>query len=482
MSRFFADLHLHSAYARATSPNLNFDTLAQWAKFKGINLLASADFTHPVWWQETKRKLKESKKPGFFEYAGINFVLGTEISCIYSQGGRLRRTHCLVYFPEKEDVEKFNQQIGRIGNLRADGRPILGISAKQLLEIALNVNEKAIFIPAHVWTPWFSLYGSNSGFDSIEEAFSDLSKYIYAVETGLSSDPAMNWRIKELDSRSIVSFSDAHSCPKMGREATVFDTDFSYDGLSSALKSAGEEQVLSAEDFQTRPPTKSATSRSSTGSGEDAKNPTEAGLAQTGENAADIQKPAPKISFTIEFFPEEGKYHYTGHRNCNVRHSPSETARQGIICPNCKKKLTIGVMHRVEELAEKQRKEAFKSDSRPPFIRLVPLLEIIAESLEKQIYSSKVQDEFNNLIKKVGSEIDILLNAKLADIDKATTVFRIVEGIKKVREGNIIVEPGYDGVYGVVKIWNDKKLNESGKNQKKESEEKQAEGQVGLFD
>src|SRR3989344_4327404 len=247
MSKFVADLHLHSAYSTATSRNLNFDTLAEWAKLKGIHLLSSADFTHPVWFNETKEKLKESKYPGFYHYNDTHFILGSEISSIYTQGGRVRRTHCLLYFPEMGDVDKFNALLGKRANLRADGRPIVGLSAKQLLELALSVNEKVIFITAHAWTPWFSLYGSNSGFDSIDECFGDLSKYIYAIETGLSSDPAMNWRIKELDNRSIVSFSDAHSAPKMGREATVFDTDFSYEGLLRALKSAqGSDQQFSS--------------------------------------------------------------------------------------------------------------------------------------------------------------------------------------------------------------------------------------------
>src|SRR3989337_1893657 len=236
MSKFVADLHTHSSYARATSPRLNFDTLSTWAKLKGVQLLSSADFTHPVWWQEIKRNLKESEYDGFYQHNGINFVLGTEISCIYTQGGRQRRIHCLLFFPEKNDVEKFNNKLEQRANLSADGRPIVGLSARQLLELALGINEKTILIPAHVWTPWFSLYGSNSGFDSIEECFGSLSKYIYAVETGLSSDPAMNWRIKELDSRSTVSFSDLHSAPQMGKEVTVFDMEeISFGAVREAI-------------------------------------------------------------------------------------------------------------------------------------------------------------------------------------------------------------------------------------------------------
>ena len=451
MSKFVADLHLHSSYSRATSRSLNFDTLSEWAKMKGIQLLASADFTHPVWWRETREKLKESDKEGFYIYNGvprsassaereailaagaereaIYFVLGTEISCIYSQGGSLRRIHCLVFFPRIEDVERFNQDLGRTGNLAADGRPILGISAKELLAKALQVNEKAIFIPAHAWTPWFSLYGSNSGFDSIEECFGDLSKYIYAIETGLSSDPAMNWRIAELDNRSIVSFSDAHSAPKMGRELTVFDTDFSYDGLLKALKSANSLQTT---DYSQK------------------------------RNTAVVSDPAvvsrPKavskasIALTIEFFPEEGKYHFTGHRNCGVKQSPNETAKEGIICPRCKKKLTIGVMHRVEQLADKDRPEGFKQRNRPPFRNLVPLLEILAESLGSPVGSERVIQEYKRLIGLFGSEMAILLKTPIAEFEKHAPP-RVAEGIKKMREGDIIIEPGFDGVYGKVKIW-----------------------------
>jgi len=428
MAKFVSDLHLHSSYSRATSRELNFDTLAAWAKLKGIQLLASADFTHPAWWRETREKLKESKNAGFYKYGDVNFILGTEISCIYSQGGRSRRIHCLLYFPQVEDVDKFNERLGRLGNLRSDGRPIIGISAKQLLELALEVSEKAVFIPAHAWTPWFSLYGSNSGFDSLTECFGDLSKYIYAIETGLSSDPAMNWRIKELDDRSIVSFSDAHSAPKMGRELTVFDSDFNYNALLKALKKQ-------------------------------------------------------KIALTVEFFPEEGKYHFTGHRSCGVRHSPAETAKLGIICPQCKKKLTIGVMHRVEELAEKSRKEGYNPKNRPPFKRLVPLLEILAESFGSPVNSSKVVEEYERLTNNFGSEMNVLLKTQLPDLEKVASIPRIGEGIRRVRSGDIVVEPGFDGVYGKVKIW---PTAAKGENQVRKppdnSSQKQAEGQVGLFD
>ena len=424
MAKFVADLHLHSAYSRATSPSLNFDTLSQWAKLKGINLLSSADFTHPIWWQAIKKNLKESDSDGFYEYNDIKFVLGSEISCIYTQGGKQRRIHCLLFFPNKSDVERFNNRLGQRANLSADGRPIIGMSAKQLLELALSINEEAIFIPAHIWTPWFSLYGSNSGFDSIEECFGDLSKYINAIETGLSSDPEMNWRIKDLDNRSIVSFSDLHSAPKMAREVTVFDTDFEYSGLLRALKNQ-------------------------------------------------------RISFTVEFFPEEGKYHYTGHRNCHVRHSPVDSAKLGIICPTCKKKLTVGVMHRVEELADKARPEGHRSQTRPPFKRLVPLLEILAEVYGTQPASQKVQDEYFRITSEFGSELAVLLKTPLQDIEKYVSIYKIVEGIEKVRRGDIVVDPGYDGVFGKVNIWQEEVSNAQNA---KPTLQKQAQGQTGLFE
>ncbi len=418
--KFVADLHLHSAYSRATSKSLNFDTLSEWAKLKGIRLLSSADFTHPVWFKEVKDKLRDIGN-GLFEYGEIKFILGTEISCIYTQGGRQRRIHCLLYLPEIKNVEEFNSELGKRANLLADGRPIIGLSAKELLSIALGVNEKAILIPAHAWTPWFSLYGSNSGFDSIDECFGDLSKYVYAVETGLSSDPAMNWRIKDLDNRSIVSFSDAHSTPKMGRELTIFDTNLSYDGILEALKSES-------------------------------------------------------ISMTIEFFPEEGKYYFTGHRNCSVRHSPSETAKLRIMCPKCARRLTIGVMHRVNQLAEDNRPEGYKPSGRPSYKRLVPLQEIVAEVLGSSVSSEKVKKEYFNLIGELESEMFVLLKAKLHDIEEISSNRRMAEAIDKIRRGDIRVDPGFDGVYGTVKIWPD--------NSKKEVQQfsEQAKGQIRLFE
>jgi len=422
--KIVADLHLHSSYARATARNLNFETLSSWARMKGINLLSSADFTHPVWFKETQKILRDNSS-GLYEFDGFKFILGSEISCIYSQGGKVRRIHCLVYAPDLSAAERINQALSKRGNLASDGRPIIGMSARNLLEIILEAHPDSILIPAHAWTPWFSLYGANSGFDSIEEAFGDLKDYIYAIETGLSSNPAMNWRIKDLDTRSIVSFSDAHSAPKMGRELTILETEASYQGFLEALKKQ-------------------------------------------------------KISETIEFFPEEGKYHFTGHRACFVRHSPEETDKLGLICPKCKKTLTVGVMHRVEQLAEKDRAENFAPEGRPKFKMLVPLLEIIAESVHTSVNSNKVVNIYQNLIKDFETELSILTEIPTARIGSKYGP-KLEEAIAKVRQGSIVIEPGYDGVFGVVKIWPETKGVRKPVETKREVRVENL-NQIGLFD
>lgn len=430
MAKIVSDLHLHSSYARATSKELNFDTLVDWAKLKGINLLSSADFTHPLWASETKAKLKDDGD-GLFSYNGVKFVLGAEVSCIFSQGGKLRRVHLLLYVPSLKAMEKVNLELGKRGKLASDGRPILGLSAKTVLEILLEADENSIMVPAHAWTPWFGVLGQNGGFDSLEECFQDLTPYIYAIETGLSSDPEMNWRVKELDQRSIVSFSDAHSAPKMGRELTIFETDPSYLGLLEALKKQ-------------------------------------------------------KISHTIEFFPEEGKYHYNGHRNCNFKETPSETVKRGsMLCPVCKRPLTIGVMHRVEKLAEKTRPEGFLAKDRAQFHKFVPLLEIIAESYSWPSTSPKVRQVYFDLIRQFESELKVLEKLALSDIDKFATNPRLAEALGKVRSGDIFIDPGYDGVYGVVEIWE----KESGKKEQKPPQKtvvsepkKEPEDQLNLFE
>lgn len=429
MPKIVSDLHLHSAYARATSKELNFDTLTHWAKLKGITLLSSADFTHPLWASEIKTKLKDTGN-GFFSYQGSNFVLGAEVSCIFSQGGKLRRVHLLLFVPSFKAMDKVNLELGKRGKLASDGRPILGLSAKIVLEILLEADPDSIMIPAHAWTPWFGVLGQNGGFDSLEDCFQDLTPYIYGIETGLSSDPSMNWRVSELDNRSIVSFSDAHSAPKMGRELTVFEMEESYAGLLSALKNQ-------------------------------------------------------RIDRTIEFFPEEGKYHYNGHRNCNFRETPSETISRGMLCPVCKKPLTIGVMQRVEALAEKDRPEGFKPKNRARFGKYVPLIEIIAEAYSWPVGSPKVKQIYFDLTNQLESEIKILEEHGVEIIEKYSNNQRLVEAITKVRKGDIFIDPGYDGVYGVVEIWK----KEHGKNAIKTSPktvlvepDKAAQNQLNLFE
>jgi uncharacterized protein (TIGR00375 family) len=400
-----ADLHLHSSYARACSRELNFENNSAWAKIKGINLLSSADFTHPIWWEETKKKLKE-KGNGFFEFGGVDFILGGEVSVIYSQGGKLRRVHLLLFAPDIPTVEKINKELSKRGKLASDGRPILGLTSQQIAQIVLEAHPDSLIIPAHAWTPWFGVYGSKGGFDSLEECFGEYAKYIYAIETGLSSDPLMNWQIEELDNRSITSFSDAHSLPKMGRELTIF-TDWGnrgYAGLVDALKNQ-------------------------------------------------------KIDYTLEFYPEEGKYHSTGHRNCNIRLNSEETKASGGICPVCGKGLTVGVMYRLNSLAKREvstsREGLLNKPThapRPPFMNLVSLVEIIAEAMGKPTSSIHVKNEFFKLVKELSNELDLLTRLEVEAIQKITHP-RVAEGVQKVREGSIVIEPGYDGVYGVVKIW-----------------------------
>ena len=288
---YVADLHLHSSFAYATSKHITLESLAGWAKVKGIDLLASADFTHPVWLRELRAKLAEDV-PGLYRFGEVHFVLGTEVSCVFQQNGRSRRVHLLLLAPDFDTVDRINGALANHGNLQSDGRPTLRLSARDLTELALEINPNCMVIPAHVWTPWYGLLGSKSGFDALEECFLDLAPHIHTVETGLSSDPAMNWAIPGLEGKTIVSFSDAHSAPKLGRELTAFEGDLSYPGLTGALANQG-------------------------------------------------------VAYSVEFYPEEGKYHWSGHRKCAVRQSPQETADRGTRCPECHRPLTLGVLHRV---------------------------------------------------------------------------------------------------------------------------------------
>lgn len=418
--------------------------MAQWAIKKGIDLLATADWTHPLWLKELESCLEE-ENDGIFQLKSnvnlsangqdgqlskVNYVLSTEISSIYSQGSKTRRIHNVVIAPSFSVVHKINDQLKKRGcNLMSDGRPIIGLSSIELAELVWSIDERVLIIPAHIWTPWFSMFGSKSGFDSIDECWGRFKDNIYAIETGLSSDPAMNWKVSELDSRSIVSFSDAHSPAKLGRELTVFELEeLSFSAIANALRSR-------------------------------------ASGARPGAGSKAEKQVKNRILYTVEFYPEEGKYHYTGHRNCGIKQSPGETKKKGATCPVCGKPLTLGVMHRVQQLAGREIKTEKKEGkagltgyynaddkNRPPYVMFVPLIEILAESLETGPSSQKALGEYEKLINAFGSELIVLTEAEIGKIG-ALSGARAGEGIKKVRKGDIVVEPGFDGVFGTVKIW-----------------------------
>jgi len=404
--RQIADLHTHSKYSRATSPDMNLETMAEWAGKKGINILATGDFTHPAWFSELKNKLVE-KKPGLYQLKdqkspNLYFILNTEISSIYSKTGKVRKIHNIIFAPNLETVAKINVRLSKIGNLWSDGRPILGLDSKQLLKIILDISPDCFLVPAHIWTPWFSLFGSMSGFDTIEECFDELSGEIFAAETGLSSDPEMNWRLSQLDRISLISNSDSHSPANLIREANVFDIDkdkLSYLEIRRILKEKDKKHFL----------------------------------------------------YTIEFFPEEGKYHFDGHRSCNISFSPTETAKNKGICPICHRKLTIGVLNRVEELADADRPEGFRPKNAINSKHLIPLSEILAEVLGTQKYSMRVKNEYEKLVHHFGNEIEILLDVKMEDLAKVTLP-QIAADIKKMRTGEVEKIAGFDGVYGKIKV------------------------------
>ena len=403
---YTADLHIHSSFAYACSKYLTLENLSAWAKVKGIQLLASADFTHPRWRDELRRKLTPDL-PGLYAYNGVRFVLGTEVNCVYSQGGKSRRLHLLLFAPDFDTVERLSLALSRVrNNLESDGRPTLGLSARDLTALALDANPDCIVIPAHVWTPWYGIFGSKTGFDHLEECFQDMSPQIHAVETGLSSDPAMIWPVPGLADKTIVSFSDAHSPPKLGRELTVFDGEFSYQGLAESLKRQA-------------------------------------------------------VAYTVEFYPEEGKYHYTGHRKCGVRLGPGDTKRLGSRCPSCGRPLTQGVLDRVQSLSEGEGQEVSGLDGfvrhgqhRPPFIRLVPLVEIIADTLGQGPSTKKVEAEYRHLTQEFGSELQVLMEAEAGDL---TTVAgeQLASAVLKARSGQVRIEPGYDGEYGKIHLWSE---------------------------
>ena len=411
LMKMIADLHIHSRFSMATSKEGTPENLDFWARKKGISLIGTGDFTHPVWREELKERLvsegnglyrlrdeyvkEESRK---FPGEGTRFVVSGEISSIYKKNGKTRKVHNVILLPSLEAADAMAQRLEKIGNIHSDGRPILGLDSHDLLEMMLDVCPEGILIPAHIWTPHFSVLGAKSGFDSIEECFEELAPYIHALETGLSSDPAMNWRISKLDRYQLVSNSDAHSPSKLGREANLLDIDCSYEGLYRAI--------------------------------------------QTGEG----------LEGTVEFFPEEGKYHFDGHRKCGVSLSPVEAERLGGICPVCGKKLTMGVDHRVEQLAD--RAEGFVKKDGKKYESLIPLPEVISACMGYSTASKKVQGCFEQMIQTLGTEFDILRNVPSEDI-KSCAGERIAEGIENVRTGNVKRIPGYDGEYGKIELFDE---------------------------
>ena len=406
-----ADLHTHSRFSMATSKEGTPENLDFWARKKGISLIGTGDFTHPVWRKELRERLvpeenglyrlreeyvkEESRK---FPGEGTRFVVSGEISSIYKKNGKTRKVHNVILLPSLEAADTMAQRLEKIGNIHSDGRPILGLDSHDLLEMMLDVCPDGILIPAHIWTPHFSVLGAKSGFDSVEECFEELTPYVHALETGLSSDPAMNWRISKLDRYQLVSNSDAHSPSKLGREANLLDIDCSYEGLYQAI--------------------------------------------QTGKG----------LEGTVEFFPEEGKYHFDGHRKCGVSLSPVEAERLGGICPVCGKKLTMGVDHRVEQLAD--REEGFVKKDGKKYESLVPLPEVVAACMGYSTASKKVQGCFEQMMQTLGTEFDILRNVPAEDI-KSCAGERIAEGIENVRTGNVKRIPGYDGEYGKIQLFDE---------------------------
>ena len=414
--KLVADIHLHSHYSRATSKNLTFEHLWKWAQLKGVQVVATGDIAHPGWLQELQEKL-EPAEDGLFqlksEYTAavadelpatcrgtVRFLIGGEISNIYKKFDRTRKVHNIVFAPSVDATVLLQAELEKIGNIRSDGRPILGLDSRDLLEIVLEVDDRCHLVPAHIWTPWFSLLGSMSGFDSLNECFGDLSSHIFAVETGLSSDPPMNWRVSWLDNYTLISNSDAHSPPKLAREATLFDTDLCYDALFDALRSRDPSQFLG----------------------------------------------------TIEFFPEEGKYHLDGHRKCGVCWEPVTTVANKGLCPTCGRPVTVGVYHRVAELAD--RDLGFHPPSAAPFASLIPLPEALSELLGVGPNSKRVQAEYLRLLGRLGPELTILRESPLEDIGAAGTPL-LAEGIRRMRAGEVHTQSGYDGEYGVIRMFAD---------------------------
>ena len=412
--KFIADFHVHSKYSRATAKNLDLENLYLAGQLKGITVLGTGDVTHPAWFSQIKEKLIPAE-PGLYKLkpdiakvvdqqippicrSRLRFMLVTEISNIYKKKDKTRKNHNLVFFSSFESVEKFNQKLDKIGNIHSDGRPILGLDAKHLLEISLETSPDNFLVPAHIWTPWFSMLGSKSGFNTIEACFEELTPHIFAVETGLSSDPQMNWRVKNLDGLTLISNSDAHSPLKLGREANIFDTDLSYAAIKKAIKTGDPK----------------------------------------------------KFCGTIEFFPEEGKYHFDGHRKCNYRSGPRETIQKEGICPVCQKPMTLGVLYRVEELAN--RPEGQPPEKHHPFYHSIPLTDILSELLGVGPNSKKVHQAYHDLLASKGSEFNILHHLPVEKLNQ-TDIPLLGEAIKRIRESKIHIDAGFDGQFGTIRLF-----------------------------
>jgi len=396
---FIADFHIHSKYSRATSRDMDLEHIAEWAKLKGITLMGSGDFTHHLWLEELKNNLEDLGN-GLFKYRDIYFILTGEISNIYSKKGKTYRIHNIIFAPSFKTVDKINEVLSRYGNLSSDGRPILGLDVAEMARIIFDIDENCMIVASHIWTPWFSLFGSMSGFDKIEDCFEEQTSKIFACETGLSSDPAMNWRLSCLDRITLISNSDSHSPQKIGREANVFNCELDYRTIREVLKTKDKKRFL----------------------------------------------------YTIEFFPQEGKYHFDGHRLCGICWSPKETKENRGLCPKCKRPVTVGVMNRVEQLAD--RPEGFIPHNAIPYKNLIPLDEIIAEAKGIAKDSLSIERDYRSIVSKFGNEFEVLMKVPEEELRK-NLAFRIAEGIMRMRQGKINIRPGFDGEYGKISIFDE---------------------------
>ncbi len=400
--KIIADLHIHSKYSRATSKEMNIPEIVHWAKLKGISLLGTGDFTHPGWLQELKSYLRQVSDCTY-EYNEVKFILTTEVSNIFYRKGKNYRIHNIIIMPDFDSVERLNNMLKNFGDLVIDGRPILSLDCISLVEIVYSITDKALIVPAHAWTPHFSLFGSLSGFDSIEECFGKYSYLIKSIETGLSSDPKMNWRLSKLDDITLISNSDAHSPQNLGREANVFNVSENKDLYTEVI------DIIK-------------------------------------------KKNKNKFLYTIEFYPEEGKYHYDGHRFCKVCWSPKETKSNNYICPVCGKRVTVGVLNRVNTLAD--REEGVAPENAISYKNVIPLMEIIADAFGSGKGTQKTLNEYLYITTQVGTEYDVLLEMPEEEIKRKINP-TVVEGILKVRANEVDIFPGYDGEYGKVSIrWN----------------------------